>query len=123
MSSLSRVSQLALVAAGLWLVAVMPASAGGCSKFVGTADGWDKADAVGGAQAALAGAITDFKAQKKIASVSVSGMRAKPEPYWRESVSADLFVKPDVVTAKSYTVCWHGVVSPVVCSSGAKVCW
>jgi hypothetical protein len=27
------------------------------------------------------------------------------------------------VTAKSYTVCWKGVVSPVVCTSGAKVCW
>jgi len=28
-----------------------------------------------------------------------------------------------VVTPKSYTVCWHGVISPVVCTSGAKVCW
>ena len=32
-------------------------------------------------------------------------------------------LKPDVVTAKSYTVCWKGVVSKVVCTSGAKVCW
>jgi hypothetical protein len=28
-----------------------------------------------------------------------------------------------VVTAKSHTVCWRGVVSPVVCTSGAAVCW
>jgi hypothetical protein len=31
--------------------------------------------------------------------------------------------KPDVVNASSYTVCWHGVVSPYVCTSGAKICW
>jgi hypothetical protein len=23
----------------------------------------------------------------------------------------------------AYTICWTGVVSPVVCTSGAKVCW
>jgi hypothetical protein len=27
------------------------------------------------------------------------------------------------VTSKSYTVCWQGVVSPYVCTSGAKACW
>lgn len=110
-----------VLAAGLCLAATAPANAG-CSKFVGTADGWDKADALSGAQAALAGAIADFKAQKKV-NVSISAMKPKPQPYWRDSVSAELFVKPDVVTPKSYTLCWHGVVSPVVCSSGAKVCW
>ena len=120
MKSLLCVSACVLLA-GLCVAAAAPASAG-CSKFVGTADGWDKSDALSGSQAALAGAISDFKAQKKV-SLSISPMRAKPQPYWRDSVSADLFVKPDVVTSKSYTVCWHGVVSPVVCTSGAKVCW
>jgi hypothetical protein len=123
MTSLLRVSIVAVLAAGLFVVLDAPASAGGCSKFIGTADGWDKADALSGAQAALAGAIAEFKTKNKAAVLSVSAMRAKPQPYWRESVSADLFVKPDVVTSKSYTVCWHGVVSPVVCTSGAKVCW
>jgi len=119
---LLRVSVVAVLAAGLFVALNTPASAGGCSKFVGTADGWDKADALSGAQAALAGSISEFKAKNKSA-VTVSAMRATPQPYWRSSVSADLYVKPDVVTAKSYTVCWHGVVSPVVCTSGAKVCW
>ena len=120
MRSLLCVSTCALVVAGL-CVAAAPAHAGGCSKLVGTADGWDRADALSGAQAALTGAVADFK--KGRGAVTVTAMRAKPQPYWREAVSADLFVKPDVVTAKSYTVCWHGVVSPVVCTSGAKVCW
>ena len=111
-----------VLAAGLSMAAAAPASAGGCSKFTGTADGWDKSDALSGAQAALAGAISDFKAKSKTA-VSITPMKAQPQPYWRDSVAAELYVKPDVVTAKSYTVCWHGVVSPVVCTSGAKVCW
>jgi hypothetical protein len=122
MQSLSRVLGIAVLAVGLFVALSAPVQAGGCTKFVGTADGWDKADAVSGAQAALAGAVADFKAKSKT-PISVSAMRARPQPYWRSSVSADLYVKPDVVTAKSYTVCWHGVVSPVVCSSGAKVCW
>jgi hypothetical protein len=111
----------ASVVAGLCLAAAAPASAGGCSKLVGTADGWDKSDALSGSQAALAGAVNDFKKGK--GPLTVTAMRANPQPYWRESVSAELFVKPDVVTPKSYTVCWHGVISPVVCTSGAKVCW
>jgi hypothetical protein len=123
MTSLLRVAGFAVLAAGLCAALGAPASAGGCSKFIGTADGWDKGDAVSGAQTALAGAIAEFKTKNKGGVLSVSAMRATPQPYWRESVSADLFVKPDVVTAKSYTVCWHGVVSPVVCTSGAKVCW
>jgi len=123
MTSMLRVAGVAVLAAGLWVALDAPASAGGCSKFIGTADGWDKGDAVSGSQAALAGAIAEFKTKNKGGALSVSAMRATPQPYWRESVSADLYVKPDVVTAKSYTVCWHGVVSPVVCTSGAKVCW
>ena len=102
-------------------VAVAPANAAGCMQLVGTADGWDKADALSGSQAALAQEVNDFKKGK--GAVTVTAMKARPQPYWRESVSDYLYVKPDVVTAKSYTVCWHGVVSPVVCTSGAKVCW
>jgi len=99
-------------------------SAGECwrlQQIGGTADGWNKPDALSGAQSALAEAVAEFKKGK--GAVTVTGMRAKPQPYWRDSVSAELFLKPDVVTAKSHTVCWKGVVSPVVCSSGAKVCW
>ena len=120
MRSFLCVSAYALIVAGLCAAVSAPAHAG-CSKLVGTADGWDKSDALSGAQAALAGAVADFKKGK--GAVTVTAMRAKPQPYWRDSVSAELYVKPDVVTPRSYTVCWHGVVSPVVCTSGAKVCW
>ena len=99
-----------------------PANAA-CYGFSDTADGFDQVTAVTRAQAAVADAIAQYKAQKKIRSVTVSAMRATPQPYWRDSVSADLYYKPDIVKADSYTVCWHGVVSPYVCTSGAKACW
>jgi hypothetical protein len=122
MRSCLRVFGLAVVAAGLCSLA-QPASAGGCYGFSGTADGFDKVTAVTRAQAAVRDAIAQYKAAKKIRSVTVSAMRASPQPYWRDSVSADLYYKPDIVKADSYTVCWHGVVSPYVCTSGAKACW
>jgi hypothetical protein len=117
-----RVLGLALIAAGLCTVQGAPANAA-CLGFSGTADGFDKATAVTRAQAAVAEAIANYKNQKRIRSVSVTGMRATPQPYWRSSVSANLFHKPDIVKSDSYTICWAGVVSPYVCTSGAKACW
>jgi hypothetical protein len=117
-----RVLGLALIAAGLCVVQGAPANAA-CLGFSGTADGIDKATAVKRAQDAVAVAISDYKKLKRIRSVQVSAMRATPQPYWRSSVSADLFQKPDIVRSDSYTICWSGVVSPYVCTSGAKACW
>ena len=122
MRSSMRVLGLVLIAAGLCVVQGAPANAV-CLGFSGTADGIDKATAVTRAQDAVAQAISDYKKVKKIRSVSVSAMRATPQPYWRSSVSQDLFQKPDIVRSDSYTICWSGVVSPYVCTSGAKVCW
>ncbi|MGA7456075.1 MAG: hypothetical protein WBW51_01950 [Methyloceanibacter sp.] len=122
MRSFKRVFGLALIAAGVCLAQSAPAKAG-CLGFSGTADGFDKVTAVTRAQAAVADAINQYKASKKLGSVTVTAMRAKPQPYWRDSVSENLFFKPDIVKSNSYTVCWTGVVSPYVCTSGAKVCW
>ena len=69
---------------------------------------FDKETAVTRAQAAVADAISQYKASKRLGSVTVTAMRAKPQPYWRDSVSENLFYKPDIVKSNSYTVCWHG---------------
>ena len=122
MRSYLRGLALALTAAGLCMAHSATAQAG-CVGLSGTADGFDRRTAVSRAQNALATAIVDFKAQKRIRSVSIRAMRAKPQPYWRNTVSSELYQKPDVVTSRSHTVCWSGVVSPSVCTSGAKVCW
>jgi hypothetical protein len=113
---------LALIAAGLYMVQGAPASAG-CVGLAGTADGFDKETAVSRAQLALNDFVEQYKAQKHLAEVTVTPMRAKPKPYWRGSVSANMMFHPDIVTAKSYTVCWQGVISTYVCTSGARVCW
>ena len=62
---------------------------GRLQQIVGTADGWNKPDALSGAQSALAEAVAEFKKGK--GAVTVSALRAKPQPYWRESVSAELY--------------------------------
>jgi hypothetical protein len=75
------------------------------------------------AQIGHADAIGELATKNKLTKVRINAMQAKPMPYWRDQATADLYLKPDVVTPKSYTVCWKGVVSKVVCTSGAKVCW
>jgi hypothetical protein len=117
-----RGSVLALIAAGFCLALGSPAQAG-CVGLSGTADGFDKETGVSRAQLALADYIKQYKAEKHLGAVKVSALRAHPQPYWRSSVSSDLFYHPDIVNAHSYTICWHGVVSPYVCTSGAKICW
>lgn len=121
---------LALMAAAFCLALSVPAEAG-CVLLSGTADGFDKETAVGRAQNALAEEVQAYKAQKRLGAVTVSAMRASPNPYWRESVSSNMLCfnvwcgiyRPDIVTKSSYTTCWSGVVSPYVCTSGAKLCW
>jgi hypothetical protein len=120
MRSISRV--LIYSFATLALSAAVPAEAA-CRGITGTADGFNKADAVAGAQAAVRDAVAELKAKQRLGAVTVSARRPNPQPYWRAAVTADLFFKPDVVTAQTHTVCWRGVVSPVVCSAGARVCW
>ena len=121
MTSYLRGLALALIA-GLCAAQGAQASAG-CIGLSGTADGFDKETAVSRAQLALADYIKQYKTEKHLSSVSVSPMRAQPQPYWRPYVSDNMFYHPDIVDAKSYTVCWQGVVSPYVCTSGAKACW
>ena len=123
MRSFTRVLSLALIGAGLyWGAQAAPANAA-CREFSGTARGWDKVTAVTLAQAAVADAIKQYRTEKKIGPITVTAMRAEPQPYLRDVVTDDLFYKPDIVKANSYTVCWRGVVDPYVCTSGAKACW
>jgi hypothetical protein len=122
MRAYGRGFALALTAIGFCLAQSATAQSG-CVGLSGTADGVNKATAVNRSQNALATAIQEYKASKGIRSVSISAMRARPQPYWRSTVAPNLYQKPDVVTSQSYTVCWSGVVSPTVCTSGAKICW
>jgi hypothetical protein len=123
MWSYRRFCVLTFAAAGLWLAPSTMVHAA-CVGLSGTADGMNKATAVARAQNAVTEAIKDYKTQNRIrGATTVTPMLAQPQPYWRASVSPDLYQKPDVVTATSHTICWSGVVSPFVCTAGAKLCW
>jgi len=117
-----RTIKLALVAAWLCMAESGPASAA-CVVLAGTADGFDKETAVSRAQLALDDYIKQYETENRLSAVTVKAMRAEPQPYWRGRVSENMMYHPDIVTEKSYTVCWQGVVSTYVCTSGAQVCW
>jgi hypothetical protein len=114
--------RVALVAAGLCVAQGTPAPAA-CVVLAGTADGFDKETAVSRAQLSLDDYIKQYKAENHLGAVTVKAMRAEPQPYWRGRVSENMMYHPDIVNEKSYTVCWQGVVSTYVCTSGAQVCW
>jgi hypothetical protein len=117
-----RTIRPAFVALGLCLAQSMWASAA-CVVLAGTADGFDKKTAVSRAQSSLEEYIQKYKTENHLGEVTVKAMRAEPQPYWRGRVSANMMYHPDIVTEKSYTICWQGVVSTYVCTSGAQVCW
>ena len=89
----------------------------------GRSDGFDKETAVSRAQRSLEDYIQQYKVENHLGAVTVSAMRAEPQPYWRGRGSENMMYHPDIVTEKSHTVCWQGVISTYVCTSGAQVCW
>jgi hypothetical protein len=95
-----------------------------CLFISGTADGLRKTKAVEDSLAALQDAITQWKTENGITgAVKQTAQKPPPHPYWRSEVDPSLFLPPDQVTDTTYTLCWKGVVSPVVCTTGAQVCW
>lgn len=114
-----------LLFALLALQLAMPAAAQQrCLFFAGTADSLRKSRAVEDSLEALREAIDKWKAENGVtAPVTETAEKPNPHPYWRSTVSSDLFLPPDVVSDTAYTICWKGVVSPVVCTSGSKICW
>jgi hypothetical protein len=116
---------LALVALICWVMP-LPVSAqfSRCMYFSGTADALIKSNAVDESLKSLREAIDKWKAETGVTGpVSETAEKPKPVPYWRSEVRPDLFLPPDVVSDAAYTLCWKGVVSPVVCTSGTKLCW
>src|SRR5690554_66785 len=108
MGSLSRALAAAFVVAALGITFSAPASAR-CLGLSGTADGFDKQTAVSRAQASIAESVAEIKSKYRVRNVSLSPMKAKPQPYWRDSVSSDLFVGSPIRTSSTYTICWTGV--------------
>ncbi len=105
--------------------AIGPAAAGDkkCLTISGTGDGINKRVAVESSRSAIKTEIEKIETENHVTSVEAKAWKPDPRPYWRSGVSADLFLTPDEVTDQVYTICWKGVVSPAVCTSGTEVCW
>jgi hypothetical protein len=100
-----------------------------CHLFAVTADArFSRQAALERSQSVLESTIAKWRSEQRPGSgwrsdrVTIEAHEAEPEPYVRGKVVPELFLKPDVRTAMSYTVCWQGVLSAAVCTSGAKVC-
>jgi hypothetical protein len=95
-----------------------------CVSFSDSIDGIDKNHAVEKSLKSLHEQIEKWKADNGVTGpVTVTAEKPQPHPFWRSSVPAYAILPPDVVSDTAYTICWTGVVSPVVCTSGARVCW
>ncbi len=96
-----------------------------CQVINGTQDGGNKQRAVEKSRATLEEAIVDAQRRYGWKNISVTPVKVRATPLWkmvRTSVPKDAYLHPDVVSSRAYTVCWEGVISPVVCSSGARIC-
>ena len=99
-----------------------------CHLFGVTWDGGSRAAAQKRSQNSLKKVISDWRRKQGRRSgwlsnsVTIEPHRMKPNPYWRSKVSSNLYYRPNARTKTSYTVCWKGVISTAVCTSGAKVC-
>lgn len=108
----------------LFLGGVQTADAG-CQLIRATNSAESKASA---ARAAYANAIqtaNEVKRQRGWSYVTLRPRKVTPDPFWkavRPVVTPDMLLKPDVVTSKTYSQCWKGVVVPYVCTAGAIAC-
>ena len=94
-----------------------------CVSVRATDDAINKNRGVEKSLKSLRAIIDEWKADNGITgSVIETAEKPEPRPFWRSSVPSDALLPPDVVSDSAYTICWRGVVSPVVCTSGARLC-
>ena len=96
-----------------------------CQVISATHSADSKTEALRSSQALATESANALRRTKGWSYISMSAYRVKPDPFWkavRPVVPNDVMFKPDVVTARTYTTCFTGVVVPYVCTSGSKVC-
>jgi len=119
-----RASLALLGFAVLFLAGLEPASAG-CQLIKATNSAESKASAARAAYQNAIDSAEELRRQKGWRYVTLRPKKVTPDPFWkavRPVVTADMLLKPDVVTSKTYSQCWEGVVVPYVCTAGAIAC-
>ena len=122
-----RLSILLALMAGVscWITPCTSAAAQTrCVSFSDSIDGVNKDRAVEKSLKSLHEQIEKWKADNGVTGpVTLTAEEPQPHPFLRRSVPAFALLPPDVVSDTAYTICWTGVISPVVCTSGARLCW
>jgi hypothetical protein len=101
-----------------------PASAG-CQVISATHSASSKIEALRMSQGLAAESAERTRRARGWRHVTMRPRRVQPDPFWksvRPVVPRHALLKPDVVTARTYTTCFTGVVVPYVCTSGSTVC-
>ena len=93
-----------------------------CLVLAGTTDALGKSNAVDESQKSLRAAIDKWKADNGITG-PVSETAEKPQPRAGARSIRACSSHPTWSPTASYTLCWKGIVSPVVCTTGARICW
>lgn len=102
-----------------------PVAAQNCQLVKGTQDGRNKQRAIEKSRETLEIGVKEVQQRRGWKRVSVTPRRLRAEPLWkmvRTSVPKEAYMWPAVKSSRAYTVCWEGVFSPAVCTSGALVC-
>jgi hypothetical protein len=108
----------------LFFCGLQPATAK-CQLIVATNSAASKALAARAAHQNAIDSANQLKHQFGWRYVTLRARKVKPDPFWkavRPVVTKDMLLKPDIVTAQTYSQCWRGVVVPYVCTAGAIAC-
>jgi hypothetical protein len=119
-----RVAKIAVLAMVACMILGHGPAAAGCDVISATHSADTRAEALRMSQVLAAQSAQEVKRKKGWSYVSMSAYKVKPDPFWkavRPTVPKDVILGK-VVTAKTYTTCFTGVVVPYVCTSGSKVC-
>jgi len=125
MNPIARAFVPFLGVAALLFALPQPAVGANCQLVKGTQDGRNKQRAIEKSRETLEQGVREVKARRGWKQVSVTPRQLRAEPLWkmvRTSVPKEAYMWPAVKSARAYTVCWEGVFSPAVCTSGALVC-
>jgi hypothetical protein len=108
----------------LFLSGVQPADAA-CQLIRATNSAESKSSAARAAYQNAIDTANEIKRQRGWNYVTLRPRKVTPDPFWkavRPVVTEDMLLRPDVVTSKTYSQCWKGVVVPYVCTAGAIAC-
>ena len=100
------------------------ATAADCEIISATHSAETKGEALLMSQALAAKSANELRSKKGWHTISMSPYKVKPDPFWKRvrPVVSENVVYASFVTARTYTVCFTGVVVPYVCTSGSKAC-